>query len=165
MATIIAASLQLQNQAEEAVKQLVLAGFAPDKVTSFFVNPPGQHALYPIGGDEFSDATEESGKNTAFVEITETLIGVMHHKKPSEHADSAEKSENVSASPAHTQRLRRAGMLVAVELADQTLQDKVVTLLSQLGATNIEKAEGEIINGEWHNFDPLMEPCYLSSQN
>jgi len=161
MATIIAGSLQLQTQAENAVKQLVLAGFSPDKVTSFFVNPPGQHALYPIGGDEYSDTSEDSGKGTAFVEITETLLGVMHHKKPSDHADDNEQSKNSAARPAQKAPLRRAGMLVAVEVANQALQDKAVTLLTQLGANNIEKAEGEIIDGEWHNFDPLHEPCYL----
>lgn len=161
MATIIAGSLQLHTQAENAVKQLVNAGFSPDKVTSFFVNPPGQHALYPIGGDEYSDTAKNSGKGTPFVEITETLLGVMHHKKPSDHANDDEESKNSALRSDQTIPLRRAGMLVAVEVADQTLQDKAVTLLTQLGANNIEKAEGEIIDGEWHNFDPLHEPCYL----
>lgn len=151
MATIIAASLQLQTQTEEAVEQLISAGFAPEKVTSFFVNPPGQHALYPIGGDHYQSPgiADEGDKNatfgTAFVEVAEAVIGVTHDAKH-KHA----------STPRH-----RSGMLVAVELADQTDQDKAVAVLTQLGASNIEKAEGEIHDGEWRDFDPLSEPCYL----
>jgi hypothetical protein len=32
--------------------ELVRSGFPSDQATFFFVNPPGQHDLYPIGGDE-----------------------------------------------------------------------------------------------------------------
>jgi hypothetical protein len=158
MATIIAASLQLQSQAEEAVEQLILAGFAPEKATSFFINPPGQHAIYPIGGDRYQSpsAAEESGKSaklgTAFVEITEAVIGVKHDDA---HAhDTA--ANHANAVPPH-----RAGMLVAVEVADHINQDKAIALLTRLGAHHIEQAEGKIVGGEWIDFDPLNEPRYL----
>jgi hypothetical protein len=149
MAIIIAASLQLHDQAQEAVEQLKRAGFAPEKVSSFFVNPPGQHALYPIGGDEYKSPGTTSKSEAVIEEMAEAVIGVKHDKNHSEHP--ADRNDP----------LYRTGMLVAVELPDQTYQDKVVALFARLGANNIEKAEGEIVNGEWIDFDPLSEPCYL----
>jgi hypothetical protein len=52
-------------------------------------------------------------------------------------------------------------MLVAIELADRNFQNQAVSLLTKLGAQNIEKLEGKIVDGEWRDFDPLSEPSYL----
>lgn len=163
MATIIATSLQLQSQAEDAAEQLINTGFAPEKVTSFYVNPPGQHALYPIGGDHYQSPPETAGKatsfETVFTEVAEAVIGAMHDKNS---PDDADKTRNEgTASHADSMPFHRAGMMVAVEVASQADQGKAVTLLTQLGAINIEKAEGEIVDGEWLDFDPFSEPCYL----
>jgi hypothetical protein len=51
MAPIIAGRFEQDSQAEAAVAALRRGGFEADDVTVFFVNPPGQHATYPIGGD------------------------------------------------------------------------------------------------------------------
>lgn len=160
MATIIAGRLQLQHEAEETIEKLIQAGFAPEKTTSFYLNPPGQHAVYPIGGDRYqSPNTEELTGSTTFsealTEVTEAVIGANQHKPP-EKADSGTDSDN-----AHQFRLRRAGMLVAVELNNPSDREQAVALLTQFGAENIEQAEGKIIENEWVDFDPLSEPCYL----
>ena len=52
MATIIAGRFKTQSQVEQAVLALQEAGFPAARISSFYVNPPGQHDLYPIGGDE-----------------------------------------------------------------------------------------------------------------
>ena len=51
MTPIIAGRFEQSSQAEEAVAALRKRGFGTEDVTVFFVNPPGQHARYPIGGD------------------------------------------------------------------------------------------------------------------
>lgn len=51
MTRIIAGRFQLQDEARDAVRQLVESGFPEDRVTTFFVNPAGRHATFPIGGD------------------------------------------------------------------------------------------------------------------
>ena len=51
MSTIIAGKFQLQDQAASAIGALEDAGFPRHQITSFYVNPPGQHDLYPVGGD------------------------------------------------------------------------------------------------------------------
>lgn len=153
MSTIIAGRLQLQEQVEEAIQQLRQAGFVPEKITSFYVNPPGQHAVYPIGGDRFnSPGSEEIEQGMQFGEkataVTEAIIGsqVTGKKEGSEHT--------------HHRALRKAGMLVAVQLAEQD-PIQVANLFKKLGADDIEQTEGEIVDGEWRDFDPLSEPRYL----
>jgi hypothetical protein len=51
MTPIIAGRFEQEAQAEAAVAALRRGGFDADDVTVFFVNPAGQHATYPIGGD------------------------------------------------------------------------------------------------------------------
>jgi len=51
MSTIIAGRFQGQDQAQAALYALAQAGMPEDHVTLFFVNPPGQHDLYAVGGD------------------------------------------------------------------------------------------------------------------
>jgi hypothetical protein len=55
MATIIAGLFATFAQAEDIRSELETAGIARDKVSIFVLNPAGQHALYPIGGDEDAD--------------------------------------------------------------------------------------------------------------
>jgi len=51
MTPIIAGRFEQEAQAEGAAAALRHGGFDAADVTVFFVNPAGQHATYPIGGD------------------------------------------------------------------------------------------------------------------
>ncbi|UAW97974.1 hypothetical protein KEM63_14445 [Halopseudomonas nanhaiensis] len=63
MSTIIAALMPDQEHALEAIASLRDAGFPEDRMTHFYVNPDGQHDIYPIGGDEAaSPGSRDSGK-------------------------------------------------------------------------------------------------------
>lgn len=63
MSYIIAARFEDQDHGERAVSALREAGFSPDGISLFYVNPHGQHDIYPIGGDEeASPGSRESGK-------------------------------------------------------------------------------------------------------
>ena len=66
MATIIAARVETQQRAEELMAQLQSHGVAAEDMQAFYVNPPGQHGTYPIGGDVAVDTgTEESSLGQA----------------------------------------------------------------------------------------------------
>src|SRR5262245_6447874 len=66
MATIIAANFETETQAERAVEKLNELGFAAERLCSFFLNPPGQHAAFPIGGDrDESPGAEHAEKGAA----------------------------------------------------------------------------------------------------
>jgi hypothetical protein len=53
---------------------------------------------------------------------------------------------------------RPAGMLVAVAFDDGGLEQRAVDLLRDLGAHHIERARGNIVDGDWADFDPATVP-------
>lgn len=66
MATIIAARVQTQQRAQDLMAQLQSRGIAVADMQAFYVNPPGQHDLLPIGGDVDADTgTQESSVGQA----------------------------------------------------------------------------------------------------
>ncbi|HDZ55740.1 MAG TPA: hypothetical protein ENI17_02075 [Pseudomonas xinjiangensis] len=63
MGTIVAGRFESQDHAEKAMRALENAGFPRDGLSHFYVNPDGQHDIYPIGGDEkISPGARDSGK-------------------------------------------------------------------------------------------------------
>ena len=66
MATIIAGRVETQQRADDLMAQLQSRGIAASDMQAFYVNPPGQHGTYPIGGDMEADpGTEEAGLGQA----------------------------------------------------------------------------------------------------
>jgi hypothetical protein len=55
METIVAGRFETFEQAEAAVRDLTMEGFRREDASAFFVNPPGQHAQFPIGGDQYAE--------------------------------------------------------------------------------------------------------------
>jgi hypothetical protein len=53
---------------------------------------------------------------------------------------------------------RHAGMLIAVAFDDAGLEARAVDVLRGLGATQIERARGNIVDGDWADFDPGSAP-------
>ena len=77
MTTIISGNFQQQAEAQSALSDLAGAGFEAGKTTTFFVNPPGQHDRYPIGGDEDeSPGTEDAAAGSASGAAVGGAIGV-----------------------------------------------------------------------------------------
>jgi hypothetical protein len=60
---IIAGRFEQETHARDAVEALRREGFPADDVSAFFLNPAGQHATFPIGGDRDASpgATEAHG--------------------------------------------------------------------------------------------------------
>lgn len=52
MTPIIAGRFEQEAQAGQAVAALRKQGFAAEDITSFYLNPPGQHAMFPVGGEQ-----------------------------------------------------------------------------------------------------------------
>src|SRR5512145_2280554 len=51
MSQIIAGRFDRTLDADAAVEALRREGFASEEIDSFYVSPPGQHAMTPVGGD------------------------------------------------------------------------------------------------------------------
>ena len=185
MSTIIAGHVQLQEDVERARRALVDAGFDADRVSGFYVSQPGQHDTTPIGGDHIlSPGAKETPEGVVKGVATGGAVGVaigaatapltgplgpivgglvgghvgslFSFSKMKEAGEPEEGGEN-------TVPPRLTGMLVAVAFDDTGLESKAVDVLRQLGAQRIERAQGNIVDGDWADFDPSCRPDVIAS--
>ncbi|MFZ6768076.1 hypothetical protein ACO0LM_13530 [Undibacterium sp. Di26W] len=184
MAHIIAGRLQLQDQVQQAIHQLVAIGFSENEISSFYLNPPGQHDMYKLGGDrDESPGSTEAGTGAVGGATAGGAIGaavgaigipvagpvsaalgalVGAHvgsligglSQMKEKGEVEDDAENAAA-------VRHSGMMVAVSVSGPERADEVVAVLRGLGADQIETGEGTITAGNWHDFDPLQPPKFL----
>lgn len=54
--------------------------------------------------------------------------------------------------------LRKAGMMLAVRVANAGNTQRIIDRLRQHGAADIERAQGKWVNGDWVDFDPATPP-------
>ncbi|MGZ5200624.1 MAG: hypothetical protein ACXWC4_12700 [Telluria sp.] len=180
MSMIIAGHFQLQDEVERARQALVDAGFDAARVSGFYVNQPGQHDMTAIGGDhQLSPGAKETPAGLAAGAGGGAAIGIAAGAATSPvtgplgpvvggllgaHVGSLfsfsrmkDRGEGEAGS-AHTPEPRLAGMLVAVAFDDAGLEARAVDLLRKLGAHHIERARGNIVDGDWADFDPTSTP-------
>ena len=65
MKPIIVGRYNQQREAEYASRELLRAGFPLSEMSLFYVNPEGQHAIYPVGGDEDESPGTHDAKSGA----------------------------------------------------------------------------------------------------
>lgn len=184
MHTIIAGRFQQQSEVEYTVDELQRAGFARDRISTFYVNPPGQHDAYPIGGDRAaSPGAEQSAKGVATgaaigaaagVAATPFLgpVGAVTGGLVGAHVGglvgsmSQMKEKDDGDAPIHAQdppAQRQSGMMVAVAVGDDAQEDQAIHVLRAAGAADIERTQGTIANGDWSDFNPLDTPNLIGN--
>jgi hypothetical protein len=181
METIVAGRFETFEQAETAVRHLVAEGFHREDASAFFVNPPGQHAQFPIGGDQYADADAGAAGPGAVagavaggaaglaaamavpglnVAILLGVIGVGAYTGSLAGTLAklgARKPPDVRKPMEESEASpgRPAGVLVAVRVLSDGAEDVAVEILRQEGAVDIEHAKGVWQDGEWKDFDPV----------
>ena len=171
MTPIIAGRFEQEAQAEGAAAALRHGGFDAADVTVFFVNPAGQHATYPIGGDrDASPGAKHAHSGTlkgaagAYAGSLVGALGKMEEKpaaaKPDEHV--VEPAATV-APPRDTDTafVRSSGIFVAVRAVAFAKRVAAVNVLGANGAQDIERADGTWQAGQWIDFDPLKPPLLV----
>jgi hypothetical protein len=184
MATIISGRFEQQDATQHALEALVAAGFARERVASFFVNAPGKHDLYPVGGDEDkSPGAEHAGTGAvggaagAAVAgaaagsllgpagaATGALVGAYVGSLPGALAESkGHPGPDQSLNEAkRTVEERQAGMMVSVEVPDGVRESTAIRVLQDAGATDMERGDGHIVGGDWVDFDPLSPVRHIA---
>ncbi len=184
MANIIAGRFEQQTDSTHTIEALLDAGFHREHIASFFLNPAGQHATYELGGDhDRSPGAKLSGKGVAAGVASGAAVGVAatpvlgplgpvaggllgaylgglvgglsQMRDRGDVGPHAEDPENMLPQ-------RHAGMYVAIAVADDAEEMHAVNTLEALGATDLERAEGTIENGDWTDFDPSVPPAQCS---
>jgi hypothetical protein len=179
MTTIIAGHFPLQEQIDGARQALLDAGYPNDRISAFYVSPPGQHDMHELGGDRTlspgaKDTPEGLAKGAATggaigaalgaatVPLTGPAgpivgglvgahVGSLYSFSEMKEKGEPERGGENAAEP------RKSGMLIAVALPDGD-ESRAVQLLRGLGADRIERAEGTIVDGDWQDFNPLALP-------
>jgi hypothetical protein len=180
MSTIIAGHFQLQDDVERARRALVDAGFSSERISGFYLSQPGQHDLTPIGGDNIhSPGAKESPTGVAEGAGAGAAVGIVagalttpvtgplgpvvgglvgaHVGSLFSFSKMKESGESEKGGRAPVEN-RPAGMLVAVAFDDAGQEQRAVELLRDLGAHHIERARGDIVDGDWADFDPGTAP-------
>jgi hypothetical protein len=183
MSTIIAGHFQLQDEVERARRALVDAGFPGERVSAFYLSQPGQHDLTPIGGDnQQSPGAKESPRGLAQGSAAGAAVGVAvgaatapitgpagpivggllgaHVGSLFSFSKMKEAGEPEEGGRAPLEN-RPAGMVVAVAFDDARQEARAVDILRGLGAHHIERARGNIVDGDWADFDPSVPPELL----
>ncbi|MFL6716428.1 MAG: hypothetical protein ACJ8G3_08715 [Burkholderiaceae bacterium] len=183
MTTIIAGRFELQDDAQRAAAELARAGFPAERISVFYVSPAGQHDQTAIGGDrDQSPGAEGTGKGNAagiaaggaigaaVGAVTAPLTGpigaitgafVGGHMGQLVGAMGATKDDGGDVGENRIP-VRQAGMLVAVEASGA--QDRAVDALRAVGAADLEIGEGNIVAGDWQDFDPVAPPRFIDQQ-
>jgi hypothetical protein len=186
MSLIVAARFTTFPTAEDAAQKLFKAGFVEEDVTLFFVNPRGQHARYPIGGDTDTDsaardAPKGAGMGVTIGAVVGAVVGVAIFAAFSSPLLISLIAAGVGAyigslvgamartrqggTAGHRSRfheeMRDSGVLVAVHVSPDNQLD-AARVLREAGGMAIERASGRWQQGRWADFDPLKTPVPLN---
>lgn len=170
MEDIIAGRFQTEDETRSAAASL--ADFVrKDDFCIFFNNQPGAHDL-----DRDAESSDDQGAakgaktGAASGSVVAGTIGTLVGG-PAAGAVAAAvggytgslagtagglpgEGESTNKAP----RLRSAGMMLAVRVANADNTQRIVERLRQQGAADIEKAKGKWMNGDWVDFDPAAPP-------
>jgi hypothetical protein len=182
MTTIVAGRFQTSEQADLAIEVLAAQSIARDRISVFYVTPPGQHDRTPVGGDEPESAGLEhadrgagvgaaigagAGVAGALIGVTAGLAAPMVAVAGLGAAAAGAYSGSLAGAMGSTMdpgqdRIRHAGMMVAVD-AGPTPTSTIAGALRDAGAVDIETAEGLWADGTWDDFDPTRPPQLLDA--
>lgn len=183
MSTIIAGHFQLQDEIDQARQALADAGFTPERISAFYLTEAGQHNESPLGGDHITSpgaketpegvvqgAAAGGAVGAALGAATAPLTGPVgpivgglvgaHVGSLFSFSKMKDRGEHESgeAGGENMREPRQAGMLIAVAFDEASEEARAVQVLRTLGAQQIERALGNIVAGDWTDFDPTSMP-------
>uniref|UniRef100_UPI0037521A16 hypothetical protein n=1 Tax=Undibacterium sp. TaxID=1914977 RepID=UPI0037521A16 len=161
MSHIIAGFVQQQDQVAKLIQALHSAKFAEKDISSFYLNPPGQHDLLPQGGDRFdSPGTKEVLTGVAIGASGGSLLGAalgvvaipiggpfapVLGAAAGAHIGSLIGSVSEMKEKGETEiggenvlRQRKTGMMVAVCVKDTVEEVDAIHVFKSFGAVDIE---------------------------
>jgi len=176
MARIIAGRFDATLDADAAIAALRREGFNRDEIDSFYVAPPGQNAMTPLGGD--APHASAGSRFAGFGAIAAALVGGLLGMLIGLAIDSrygavavlfaagmgayvgsflgalgkVRGGRRAEASLEHPLE-PRGGRLIAVNAERPGMDARALKVLRELGARDVGRADGTWRNG-WKDFDP-----------
>lgn len=172
-----------QVRAEAASAELLQAGFGRESISVFYVNPQGQHALHPIGGDEDeSPGTHQAiggaaaggvvggGAGALLGALTLPVLGpagpvlgaavgayggsLVGALRKMEEPGTEDDGAVAVEEPSIEDVPRKAGILLAAAVRAPAQETRALDVMRR-HAEEVEEATGELRDGDWVDFDPL----------
>lgn len=186
MSLIVAARFQTFDEAEGAARALKEIGITEDALHTFFVNPPGSHDRYPLGGDRANDPDSAGAPVGAIaagaavgligavvggvlaLALTDSLLPIVAAGGVGAYVGSligavfvlGKKRPRRSLRDARDAKVnqgRASGVMLAVHTSPEQ-QNAVANVLRSKGGIEVERANGRWEDGKWRDFDPLVTP-------
>lgn len=179
MSKIVAGRFTDAAGAQAVLNALPGQGFDRSEFQSFYVNPRGQHALHPAGGDSLADeGSEQADKGAvrgaligaclgglagiALWLLLDRLIAVPALAALGAYVGSLVgalsrlRGGNVRRATVEHPVERPAGPMVAIQVDRPGAESRAIETLRRYGARDIERTEGEWRAGNWQDFDPRV---------
>ena len=177
MARIICGMFDQSLDADEALDELKREGFHRSEVDAFYVSPPGQHAMTPVGGDapHSSEGSRTAGIGAGLGAAIGAVLGAAGGWVVSgdlglvviplgaglgayigSFAGSMARvrgGQRASASVEHPVE-PRGGRMIAVNVDRPETDNRAIEILRRHGARDVRRAEGRWADGSWRDFDP-----------
>jgi hypothetical protein len=186
MSLIVAGRFQTFDKAEQAASQLFARGFLEEDVSLFYVNPPGQHAIFPTGGDVDVDRSMRPAQKgagggvvvgavigaavgaaivaathqSALVFVIASAVGAYIGSFIGAMGTARHAKDDPPLPASHHQEqqpTRESGVLLAVHVTDENRRMAEEVLL-EAGASDVERASGRWQQGRWADFNPVSAP-------
>jgi uncharacterized membrane protein YebE (DUF533 family) len=181
MTHILAAQFDDFERAELVASELRTLGVPADAIQQFALNAPGQHAQFPIGGDEDADRGARGGGNgavagaalggvagmalgTAAIPAAGPLAAVagLAIGAYTGSLAGAVNAMGDNKGEAHDEKPPRpAGVRVAVNAPMEEDRARAMGAFLRHHARSIEEAEGAWHDGAWATFDPVSQPRWV----
>jgi len=177
MAMIVAGRFTTFDQANLVASRLYDRSFRPSDVSVFFLNPTGQHAKFPMGGDVDADAAARPASRGAAQGVIAggafgfalgallyvamwrfwlvPVVGMMAGAYLGAFLGALRRMQGRERVSAKQAGMRDAGVMLATHVSESTA-GTAIAVLRDAGAAEIEQANGVWEGGEWRDFDPVQ---------
>lgn len=179
MERIIAGRFETKDSAD-AVAALMAHYIDTSDICIFHNNPPGQHDVSAVQGDEDDDpGAEGAGKSAAGTAVAAGLtagaIGALGGPVVAlaaaatgayvgSLAGALHGLGNDDDKP-HAPEPRPGGVMLSVRIANPANEKRVIATLQSEGAADIEQAQGVWRDGDWTDFNPVAAPQLVPLEN
>ena len=177
MERIIAGRFQTKGDAD-VVAALIAQYVDTADICIFHNNPPGQHDVFAVGGDEDEDpgaeGADKSAASTAVAAgLTAGAVGALGGPVVAlaaaatgaylgSLAGAMTGLGNQDDKPRAPER-RPGGVMLSVRIAKPVNEKRVIATLRAGRAADIEQAQGEWRDGDWVDFNPVAAPRLVES--
>jgi hypothetical protein len=179
MATMLSGQFDDFEGARAVVDELLNLGMADEDIETYALNAPGQHAHFPIGGDEDADGSARGGENgavkgaalggaaglalgAAAIPVVGPIAAAAGLAVGAYTGAFAGAVKTMGGEP---QRVppRPAGVRVVAHVPTRQHRECVLSTFRRHQARSIEEAEGTWRNGSWSDFDPVTVPRWVDA--